>query len=313
VAVSLIVPLIAGLIWLVPRIIAHPAPVSPEDSDAWKADVMALANSPTSMLIQVISIIPAHILTVAFCWVAVTNRWKRPFFESIGWHWTISPAISKAAPLISRGLIILLLVGIALALGQQFRQPETTGVAAWVYCGALGITGVAAIVFYMLLDGLQRDPNSKAAVAIAKASYVVGVLFAVLVISIVLERVLPNKENTVFDILIKSSPQARIWIALLAVFTAPVVEELVYRGVLYSSLRPRVGLNWAVAIVTLLFSAVHFPQYWGAWGGLAGLTLLSLALTVVRASTRSIFPCIVIHTLNNLVAAIQILSIRGTS
>ena len=80
-----------------------------------------------------------------------------------------------------------------------------------------------------------------------------------------------------------------------------------------AALLPRVGLNWAIAIVTLLFSAVHFPQYWGAWAGLAGLTLLSLALTAVRASTRSIFPCVVIHTLNNLVAAIQILSMSGES
>ena len=146
--------------------------------------------------------------------------------------------------------------------------------------------------------------------AIAKGSYVVGVLVAVLLVSILLEKVLPNKENTSFDLLIKSSRQARLWIAFLAVFTAPLVEELTYRGVLFSSLRPRVGLNWSIAIVTLLFSLVHFPQYWGAWAGLAGLTLLSLALTIVRASTRSIFPCIVIHTLNNVVGAIQILSMK---
>ncbi len=317
VAVSLIIPLIAAVIWLAPKIIGHAPPVSPEDSDAWQAEVTALVNSPTSMLIQVIAIIPAHILTLAFCWAAVTKKGKRPFLDSLGWKWTISPAISKAAPLISRVLIVLLLVGIALTIvstvGRHPDPSEDGGAATWVSIGGAAVAGVAAAVFLMLLSGLQRDPNSNAAVAIAKASYVVGVLFAVLVISIVLERVLPNKESTVFETLIKSSQQARIWIALLAVFTAPIVEEVVYRGVVYSALRPRVGLNWAIALVTLLFSAVHFPQYWGAWGGLAGLTLLSLALTAVRASTRSIFPCIVIHTLNNLVAAIQILSIKGQS
>ena len=313
VAVSLIIPLIAGLIWLIPKIIAHPAPVSPADSDAWQAEVMALVNSPTSMLIQVISIIPAHILTLGFCWGVVTKWGKRSFRDNIGWSWTIKPAISRAAPIVSRVLIILLGVGIASALGQQFRQPEARGAAGWIFIGALGITGIAAIGVLLMLNGFQKNPNSRAFVAIAKASYVVGVLFAVLVVSIVLEEVLPNKENTVFEMLLKSSTQARIWIALLAVFTAPVVEELVYRGVLYSALLPRVGLSWAIAIVTLLFSAVHFPQYWGAWGGLAGLTVLSLALTAVRSSTRSIFPCVVIHTLNNLVAAIQILSMNGQS
>ena len=313
VAVSLIIPLVAALIWLIPKIIAHPAPVSPEDSKAWQDEVMALVNSPTSLLIQVISIIPAHLLTLAFCWGVVTRWGKRSFLDHIGWRWKISTAISKAAPAISIALTVLLLMGVALALGQQLRQVETRGVAGWLVIGALGITGVAAIGGLVMLSGLHKDPNSRAAVAIAKGSYVVGILFAVLIISIALEKVLPNKENTVFEMLLKSSTQARIWIALLAVFTAPVVEEFVYRGVLYSALLPRVGLNWAIAIVTLLFSAVHFPQYWGAWAGLAGLTLLSLALTLVRASTRSIFPCVVIHTLNNLVAAVQILSMSGDS
>jgi len=190
-------------------------------------------------------------------------------------------------------------------------QPEDGGVPGWLTMGGAAVVGVVASVFLMLLPNLQRDPNSNTAVGIAKASYVVGVLIAVLILSILAEQVLPNKENTAFEMLLKSSRQARIWISLLAVFSAPIVEEVIYRGVLYSALRPRVGLNWAIGIVTLLFSAVHFPQYWGAWAGLAGLTLLSLALTAVRASTRSLFPCILIHMLNNLVAAIQILSMKG--
>ena len=314
VAVSLIIPLIAAVVWLAPKIIGHPPSVSPEDADAWQAEVLALVNSPTSLLIQVISIIPAHLLTIAFCWATITKMGKHPFLEGLAWKWTISPAIKQAAPVISRLLLGLFILGVAFAIVSTLRHPppsEEGGAPIWVTVIQAAFGGVAAAVFLMLLSSLQRDPDSRAAVAIAKGSYVVGVLLAVIMLSILFDKVLPNKENTAFDMLLKSSRQARIWISLLAVFTAPFVEEFVYRGVLYSALRPRVGLKWTVAIVTLLFSAVHFPQYWGAWAVLAGLTTLSLALTAVRASTRSIFPCVAIHLLNNAFAAIQILSMKN--
>ena len=53
-------------------------------------------------------------------------------------------------------------------------------------------------------------------------------------------------------------------VAFLAVFTAPFVEEVIYRGILYSALQRTTGTVLAVVIVTLLFAAVHVPQYWGS-------------------------------------------------
>jgi membrane protease YdiL (CAAX protease family) len=221
------------------------------------------------------------------------------------------------APFLSRVLLVVLLVVFAVAMIEVLRrrlpQPGDSDAARMIAIGVAGVASAVAAAFLMLLGRLQRNPESRAAVIIAKGSFVVGVLVAVLGVSVLLERVLPQKEDTVFDLLMKSSREVRIWLALLAVFTAPLVEEVVYRGVLFSALPRRVGLNWSIAIVTLLFAGVHFPQYWGAWAGLAGLTLLSLVLTVVRATTKSIFPCVIIHMLNNIVGAIQILSYSGSS
>ena len=310
VALSIIIPLIAIAVWLIPQLVGRATSLSQDE-------LKSLLEGSTSLLIQVVSIVPAHILTLSFCWAVVTRLGRRPFFEGLGWRWTISPATSRAAPLISRAVLVLLIVVVALAMIEVLRrrlpQPADNDAARMIGIGVAGIAAAAAGALLMLLGRLQRNPESRAAVAIAKGSFVVGVLVAVLGISIVLERALPQKQDTVFDLLMKSSQQVRIWIALLAVFTAPLVEEVVYRGLLYSALRRRVGMNWSIAIVTLLFAGVHFPQYWGAWAGLAGLTLLSLVLTVVRATTKSIFPCIVIHMLNNIVGAIQILSYTGSS
>ena len=308
-AANLIIPLIPLMVWLLPQILDRARTVAPDETDAFKAELTALLLSPTGSLIQVVAIIPAHILTLWFCWAVVTKRGRRPFFESLGLKWTLSPGMSKLGPTLSSVLVVLVILGIAFGVGGRLYLSGNRMLV-------IGVAAAAAVLVALLLtilSRLQRDPGSKSAAAIAKASFVVGVLVVVLGLLIVLERALPQKGETAFDLLVKSSQQVRIWLALLAVFSAPIVEEVVYRGVLYSALRPRVGVNWAVAIVTLLFAGIHFPQYWGAWAGMAGLTMLSLVLTAVRASTRSLFPCVAIHTLNNVIGAIQILSTTGSS
>jgi membrane protease YdiL (CAAX protease family) len=50
---------------------------------------------------------------------------------------------------------------------------------------------------------------------------------------------LVGAEETAFDRLIESSPDARIALAVLAVLTAPLVEEIVYRGIVYPAFTER--------------------------------------------------------------------------
>lgn len=125
-------------------------------------------------------------------------------------------------------------------------------------------------------------------------------------------RILPEKP-TPFGELLKSGPQVRIAIAILASFSAPLVEEIVYRGVIFGGLRKRFSATTTIIIVTLLFAGVHVPQYLGAWASVAGLMLLSLVLTIVRAKSKTLLPCIVIHFINNVVVSVAILFGKGGS
>ncbi|HKP11863.1 MAG TPA: CPBP family glutamic-type intramembrane protease [Blastocatellia bacterium] len=137
-----------------------------------------------------------------------------------------------------------------------------------------------------------------------------GVFVGIIVANMVFLKILPQKK-TPFDDLIQSGVQVRIAIALLASFSAPLVEEIIYRGVLFSGLRKRFSAAATVAFVTLLFVGVHVPQYWGAWASIAGLVLLSLTLTVVRATSKSLLPCIVIHFINNAIVSVLIVLGKG--
>lgn len=110
-------------------------------------------------------------------------------------------------------------------------------------------------------------------------------------------------KETAFEQLIGSSLGARLAIVLIAVLGAPLVEEIVYRGVVYPALERAFGMAQAVIGVAALFALVHVPQYWNNPGLIAGLAFLSIALTIVRARTGSLLPCFIIHLVFNSISA----------
>lgn len=131
-----------------------------------------------------------------------------------------------------------------------------------------------------------------------------GVVITLLffVVGAVLTKIFGEVEND-FDAMLHSSRAAVYLVAFFATFTAPVVEEVIYRGLLYSAFQRRFGAALGVILVTLLFTAVHVPQYsLGATPDFATITallLLSLTLTGLRAWTGNLLPCIVLHTVFN--------------
>jgi membrane protease YdiL (CAAX protease family) len=108
----------------------------------------------------------------------------------------------------------------------------------------------------------------------------------------------PEPENDFMRIL-RSSRTAVVLVAIMATFTAPLVEEVIYRGVLYSAFQRTFGAGFAVVVVTILFAAVHVPQYYPSVATMFLLTLLSLTLTLIRARSGNLLPCIVLHTIFN--------------
>ncbi len=120
----------------------------------------------------------------------------------------------------------------------------------------------------------------------------------------VMAKLLGADKPTELEQLINSSHAARYAIAVLAVFTAPFVEEFVYRGMLYSALQRVIGIPAAVVGVLGLFTLIHVPQYWPNIGVIAAVALLSIVLTAVRAYTGRLLPCVILHMAFNAVQAV---------
>lgn len=128
--------------------------------------------------------------------------------------------------------------------------------------------------------------------------YYILIIVGFFAIAGVVNYFLPEQENDLMRVL-QSSRSATLAVAFLATFTAPLIEEVVYRGVLYSALQRSIGIAGAIILVTALFALVHVPQYWGSPGTIVLICLLSLILTMVRVKTGNLLPCIILHTIFN--------------
>ena len=113
-------------------------------------------------------------------------------------------------------------------------------------------------------------------------------------------------RKTDLDLLIESSIYTRLATAFVAVVTAPLVEEVVYRGLLYRALEKAAGMGVAIALVSLLFAGVHVFQYRNNIAVIAVITLLSFTLTLSRAVTGKLIPAFIIHLVFNGIQSIFI-------
>ncbi len=188
------------------------------------------ATDPTSIVVQMLAIVPAHLLTLGLAWIVVTRRGRFSSRQTLGW---------------------------------------TGGGLRWWH----------HVLIFVAFFGL----------AVVVSSY------------------FPESENQLTRIL-KSSRAAVFVVALMATFTAPLVEEVIYRGVLYSAFQRTAGKVFAVVAVTLIFSLVHVPQYYESPSTVLLLTVLSLILTLMRVYSGSLLPSIIFHTMVNGVQSIALIA-----
>jgi len=104
----------------------------------------------------------------------------------------------------------------------------------------------------------------------------------------------PDTPDFPLEKLFNSRP-ASYAIGAFAVTLAPVVEEVVFRGLLFALCERAAGMRFAVAATAVLFAGLHVPEYWPAWDHLLMILLVGVALSSVRAATGSLASSILVH------------------
>lgn len=93
----------------------------------------------------------------------------------------------------------------------------------------------------------------------------------------------------------------------------PLTEEILVRGVLYSSLKKVMTFVWATLITSLIFAAAHLPEGGAAgplWIAFIDTFVLSLVLCWLREKTGTLWPGITLHAIKNCIAFLALFVIH---
>jgi len=99
----------------------------------------------------------------------------------------------------------------------------------------------------------------------------------------------------------KDAPLTTYATLLASVLVAPICEETFFRGFVFAGFLNRMPLGAAIVLSAFIFALAHADL-----GSFAVLFFIGLALAFIRWRTRSLWPGILLHTLNNGVAALVI-------
>jgi membrane protease YdiL (CAAX protease family) len=127
--------------------------------------------------------------------------------------------------------------------------------------------------------------------------------FAVLFASLVAN---PEQVDVADQLGFDQSLLGAISAALLIVIVAPVAEEVFFRGFFFGGLRARLPFPWAALLSGLFFGSIHLTT--GDAAVAVQLSVLGIVLAYLYERTGSLWAPIALHTINNALAFIVLVS-----
>ena len=222
-------------------------------------------------------------------------------------RWRGHPA--SAAPSDDRRAILRVAAGLGLlgaatvATGLVPFFGAVAGLGRGLFLAAVQIA--AAVV---LVNGASEPRSRPAALGVRAPSRWWWLLaappigIALWLLSGFLLRLVPSTGEAAIEAFV-AWPSGLLAVALVAVIV-PIAEEIFFRGFVYGTLDARFGARAAFVATVLLFAAAHLPQVWHAWGAFASILVTGVALTALRARTRSVLVPALAHLAYNGVNAI---------
>lgn len=162
---------------------------------------------------------------------------------------------------------------------------------AWVYLSMM-LSAIALILVYIRI----RSGKWKIGIKHSSAGFnpniiLVGVLWLL-------------SAQIILEPLVLSLPQSNgpgvglgTWAIITAVFSAPILEEVLCRGILFETLRKGWGLGISILVPSLFFGMIH--------GDIATVVVAAVSgmiFGVLYLRTSSIFTTIIVHSINNAMA-----------
>jgi membrane protease YdiL (CAAX protease family) len=136
--------------------------------------------------------------------------------------------------------------------------------------------------------------------------YIFGALLLSTLCGYIIAHFFPDQlaqDDDIFTYLL-SSPMANLLI-FTAVFLGPFSEEVMFRGYLLPAFaKTRLGISGATLLTSATWSLTHY-QY--TWPGIFSVFVTGIVLSILRIKVGSVWPCILLHGLINLIIMISLM------
>lgn len=147
----------------------------------------------------------------------------------------------------------------------------------------------------------------------------IGAYVAAILVTALMYAILPFPEpvSPAGNFAKTLSPTAFIFFALSACVAAPILEELLFRGLLQNMLRAgfrngfvgrlagtRVADGFGIVLTAAIFAIAH-----GTLSGFPPLFVMGLAMGLLYARTNNLYASMTLHAINNIIATMALLSV----
>lgn len=121
-------------------------------------------------------------------------------------------------------------------------------------------------------------------------------LFSIVSLDMILGMGDPTWTNIMDIDSVNLEPTAFLFSAVASIVFAPVIEELIFRGVLFNRLKIRIGIIPAMLLSSFIFAIGH------DFGGILSAFLFGLCMCILYLKTDNILIPMSVHFINNTVA-----------
>lgn len=133
-------------------------------------------------------------------------------------------------------------------------------------------------------------------------TWLINLLYLITVLNTVFNKPYNHlPENPLLELLQNPTVQMFILNLIIIALAVPVIEETLFRGLLFGSFKTYFGVWTAVTLSAIIFSALHFDLF-----GFFPRLVLGVGLGYLYVKNNSILPSIGLHGLNNFFAVLMI-------
>jgi membrane protease YdiL (CAAX protease family) len=221
------------------------------------------------------------------------------------WGWLDLVLITCVGLAIGLVLLIIVTAGFV-ALGHHpselQRASRTSGVFGVAYEALLVSALMGFLALYMRLRfglpfwrtiGWRPLETSRFPRGLTYVAFIVGG-FSLAIFAELISALFGSKAKVPMEALFQDRVVALL-LLLMSVLMAPVVEETLFRGLLYPVFARSLGQGAGVVVVGTLFGLLHSAQLWGGWTQIGVLVCVGIILTYVRAVKRTVFASFLLH------------------